>query len=126
VVDEVEETRAIFGREIWDYSIEGSRPTLEALVAYLDEQKLSRRRMSVEELFVPNISPGLADYCAPPARTERRARAAEGRLDLQRALDPGDRLPAACVKLAAARRLRARTREQVGNLHRGLGAIMCA
>jgi 4,5-dihydroxyphthalate decarboxylase len=62
VVDEVEETRAIFGREIWDYSIEGSRPTLEALVAYLDEQKLSRRRMSVEELFVPNVGPGLADY----------------------------------------------------------------
>ncbi len=62
VIDEVESTRALFGREIWDYSIEGSRPTLDALVAYLDEQKLSRRRMSVEELFVPNIGPGLADY----------------------------------------------------------------
>jgi 4,5-dihydroxyphthalate decarboxylase len=62
VIDDVEETRAIFGREIWDYSIEGSRPTLDALVAYLDEQKLSRRRMSVEELFVPNIGSGLADY----------------------------------------------------------------
>jgi 4,5-dihydroxyphthalate decarboxylase len=62
VIEEVEETRAVFGREIWDYSIEGSRPTLDALVAYLDEQKLSRRRMSVEELFVPNIGPGLADY----------------------------------------------------------------
>jgi 4,5-dihydroxyphthalate decarboxylase len=62
VIDEVEEARAIFGGEIWDYSIEGSRPTLDALVAYLDEQKLSRRRMSVEELFVPNIGPGLADY----------------------------------------------------------------
>ena len=62
VIDEVEATRAIFGREIWDYSIAGSRPTLDALVAYLDEQKLSRRRMSVEELFVPNIGPGLAVY----------------------------------------------------------------
>jgi 4,5-dihydroxyphthalate decarboxylase len=62
VVDEVERSRAIFGPEIWDYSIEGSRPTLDALVAYLDEQKLSRRRMRVEELFVPNIGPGLADY----------------------------------------------------------------
>jgi len=62
VIDEVEEARGIFGREIWDYSIEGSRPTLEALVGYLDEQKLSRRRMSVEELFAPNIGPGLADY----------------------------------------------------------------
>ncbi len=62
VIDEVEATRKIFGPQIWDYSIEGSRPTLEALVAHLDEQKLTRRRMSVEELFVPNIGPGLAEY----------------------------------------------------------------
>jgi 4,5-dihydroxyphthalate decarboxylase len=62
VVHEVEATRGIFGPQIWDYSIEGSLPTLNALVTYLDEQKLSRRRMSVDELFVPNISPGLADY----------------------------------------------------------------
>ena len=62
VIDEVEATRAVFGPQIWDYSIEGSLPTLNALVAYLDEQKLSRRRMKVEELFVPNISPGLAEY----------------------------------------------------------------
>jgi 4,5-dihydroxyphthalate decarboxylase len=62
VIDEVEATRAVFGPQIWDYSIEGSLPTLNALVAYLDEQKLSRRRMKIEELFVPNISPGLAEY----------------------------------------------------------------
>jgi 4,5-dihydroxyphthalate decarboxylase len=62
IVDEVETTRRIFGPQIWDYSIEGSRTTLEALVAYVDEQQLSRRRMTVEELFVPNISPGLTDY----------------------------------------------------------------
>ncbi len=62
VIDEVEATREIFGREIWDYSIEGSRPTLDALVSYLDEQKLSRRRMSIEELFVPNIDSSLTDY----------------------------------------------------------------
>jgi 4,5-dihydroxyphthalate decarboxylase len=62
VIHEVEATREIYGPQIWDYSIEGSLPTLNAAVAYLDEQKLSRRRMNVEELFVPNISPGLADY----------------------------------------------------------------
>lgn len=62
VIDEVEATRKIFGREIWDYSIEGSRPTLEALVSFLDEQQLSRRRMSVEELFAPNIGPALVEY----------------------------------------------------------------
>ena len=62
VIHEVEATRGIYGPQIWDYSIEGSLSTLNALVAYLDEQKLSRRRMNVEDLFVPNISPGLADY----------------------------------------------------------------
>jgi 4,5-dihydroxyphthalate decarboxylase len=62
VIDDVEATRAVFGPQIWDYSIEGSLPTLSALVAYLDEQKLSRRRMGVDELFVPNIDQGLADY----------------------------------------------------------------
>jgi 4,5-dihydroxyphthalate decarboxylase len=62
VIDEVEETRKIFGPQIWDYSIEGSRPTLEALLSHLDEQRLTRRRMNVEELFVPNITPGLAEY----------------------------------------------------------------
>jgi 4,5-dihydroxyphthalate decarboxylase len=62
VIGELEATRKIFGPQIWDYSIEGSRPTLEALVTHLDQQKLTRRRMSVEELFVPNIGPGLAEY----------------------------------------------------------------
>jgi 4,5-dihydroxyphthalate decarboxylase len=62
LIDEVEATHGIFGPQIWDYSIEGSRPTLEALVAYLDEQQLTRRRMRVEELFAPNIDPGLAEY----------------------------------------------------------------
>jgi 4,5-dihydroxyphthalate decarboxylase len=62
VIDEVEQTHKVFGRQIWDYSIAGSRPTLEALVTYLDEQQLTRRKMSVEDLFAPNVGPGLADY----------------------------------------------------------------
>ena len=62
VIDELETTRKIFGPQVWDYSIEGSRPTLEALVRHLDEQKLTRRPMKVEELFVPNIGPGMAEY----------------------------------------------------------------
>jgi 4,5-dihydroxyphthalate decarboxylase len=58
VIDEIER-----GREIpWDYSIEGSRPTREALVQYLDEQTLTRRRMRVEELFAPNIDSHLDQY----------------------------------------------------------------
>jgi 4,5-dihydroxyphthalate decarboxylase len=62
IIDEVEATRRLFGPQIWDYSVEGSLPTLNALMAYLDEQKLSKRRMNVEELFVPNIESGLVDY----------------------------------------------------------------
>lgn len=58
IIDELERSREVK----WDYSIEGSRPTLEALVQYLDEQQLMRRRMQVEELFAPNVSPALADY----------------------------------------------------------------
>lgn len=55
LIDEIETSRRIFGKEIWAYSISGSRPTLEALVQYLDEQGLTQRRMKVEELFVPNV-----------------------------------------------------------------------
>ncbi len=62
IVDEIEACRRIFGEDIWNYSIEGSRPTLEALVQYLHEQGLTRRRMQIEELFVPNIRPELLNY----------------------------------------------------------------
>ena len=58
----VETSRRIFGEDIWNYSVEGSRPTLEALVGYLDEQGLTARRMRVEELFVPNIGPKYEAY----------------------------------------------------------------
>src|SRR5262249_15872858 len=54
IIDEMEGTRRLFGPQVWDYSVEGSLPTLNALLAYLNEQKLSKRRMSVDELFVPN------------------------------------------------------------------------
>ena len=62
LIDEIESSRRVFGREIWDYSVEGSRPTLEALVQYLDEQGLTARRMSVEELFAPNVRPQYEAY----------------------------------------------------------------
>ena len=58
VIDEIERSREIG----WDYSIEGSRPTLEALAQYLDEQQLTRRRVDIAELFAPNVSPALAHY----------------------------------------------------------------
>jgi 4,5-dihydroxyphthalate decarboxylase len=62
IIDEFEVTRRLFGSQIWDYSIDGSRPTLDALVVYVHEQGLTRRKMTVEELFVPNIRPDMAHY----------------------------------------------------------------
>jgi 4,5-dihydroxyphthalate decarboxylase len=62
LIDDIEASRRVFGKEIWDYSIEGSRPTLEALVRYLDEQGLSARKLNVEELFVPNLRPSYDAY----------------------------------------------------------------
>ena len=62
LIDDIESARRVFGPELWDYSIEGSRPTLDAFVHYLDEQKLTRRRMTVEELFARNISPEFLRY----------------------------------------------------------------
>jgi 4,5-dihydroxyphthalate decarboxylase len=71
VVDELEVSHEVFGPQIWDYSIEGSRPTLDAIVSYLDEQQLTRRKMTVEELFVPNINPALADYLRATAEDKK-------------------------------------------------------
>lgn len=55
LIDDIEKARKIFGPNIWDYSVKGSRPTLEAFVQYMSEQGLSRRPMQVQELFASNI-----------------------------------------------------------------------
>jgi 4,5-dihydroxyphthalate decarboxylase len=62
IIDDVETARELFGPQIWDYSVEGSRPTLEALAAYLHEQRLTRRKVEVSELFAPNVRADLGDY----------------------------------------------------------------
>lgn len=51
---ELEETRHLMGDDFWPYGVEPNRATLEAAVRYSAEQGLSRRPVSVEELFVPN------------------------------------------------------------------------
>jgi len=58
VIDDVERSREV----AWDYSIEGSRPTLEALVAYANEQGLTEKRLPIESLFAPNIRPEMEQY----------------------------------------------------------------
>ena len=60
--DDIENLRRFFGEDIWNYSVEGSRPTLAAFVKYMNEQGLTQREMSVEELFVSNIRKELTHY----------------------------------------------------------------
>ncbi len=62
VVAEMERTQQIMGPDPWPYGIEPNRPTLEALVAYLDEQHLSARRVRVEELFAANAADEFTAY----------------------------------------------------------------
>ena len=53
LIDHIEESRAVFGRDLWPYGLEPNRPTLEAATQYLVEQGLADRRVVVEELFAP-------------------------------------------------------------------------
>lgn len=46
----------VFGEDPYVFGVEVNRPSLEALVTYSHEQGLTRRRYTVEELFVPDSS----------------------------------------------------------------------
>ena len=45
--------QALAGEDFWPYGMEPNRPTLEAFLQYAHEQGVSRRRLSVEDLFAP-------------------------------------------------------------------------
>ena len=49
-LDEIEE---VFGGDPWPYGVEENRPTLEALVQYLQDQHLTDWKPKIEELFAP-------------------------------------------------------------------------
>jgi 4,5-dihydroxyphthalate decarboxylase len=53
--DTYEKTKAEFfpDWDYWPYGIEGSRKTLEAFLAYCDEQGVTHKKMTPEDLFVP-------------------------------------------------------------------------
>jgi len=51
---ELEEIEQVFGGDPWPYGVEPNRPTLEALVQYLQDQNLTDWKPTLEELFVPN------------------------------------------------------------------------
>jgi 4,5-dihydroxyphthalate decarboxylase len=52
---EREQLAAIFGPDWWPYGIEANRHVLEHLIRYMDEQGLLARRLTVEEIFAPNM-----------------------------------------------------------------------
>ena len=52
LIDYVEESQRVFGRDFWAYGIEPNRPAFDALCRYVHEQGLAPRRVTPEELFV--------------------------------------------------------------------------
>jgi 4,5-dihydroxyphthalate decarboxylase len=55
LIDHVEETWRIFGKDFWSYGLEPNRPTLAAIGQYVHEQHLSPRPVKPEEIFPPTV-----------------------------------------------------------------------
>ena len=51
---EVDETISLMGEDYWPYGLQPNHDVLEAMTRYSFEQGLSRRKLEVEELFVPS------------------------------------------------------------------------
>jgi 4,5-dihydroxyphthalate decarboxylase len=55
LIDHVEETWGVLGRDFWAYGLEPNRPTFEAIGRYVHEQGLSPRVVGADELFAPGV-----------------------------------------------------------------------
>ena len=60
MVSDLHEIDEVFGKDFWPYGVEENRPTLEALVTYLDEQHMIPKKLAIEEIFAatygfPNV-----------------------------------------------------------------------
>jgi 4,5-dihydroxyphthalate decarboxylase len=55
LIDHVEETWRVFGKDFWSYGLAPNRPALAAIGQYVFEQHLSPRPVTPEELFVPGV-----------------------------------------------------------------------
>jgi 4,5-dihydroxyphthalate decarboxylase len=55
LIDHVEETRRVFGKDFWAYGFEPNRPTFEAIGRYVHEQGLSPRVVAADELFASGV-----------------------------------------------------------------------
>jgi len=52
LVLELEETRALMGRDFWPYGVAANKPTLDAMTRWSYEQGLTPRQLAPEDLFV--------------------------------------------------------------------------
>jgi len=55
LLDHVEESWHVFGKDFWPYGIEANRPTWTAIGQYVHEQGLAPRIVTPDEMFVPGI-----------------------------------------------------------------------
>ncbi|HYM19254.1 MAG TPA: ABC transporter substrate-binding protein [Micropepsaceae bacterium] len=53
LLDDIEESRRLLGKNFWAYGLEPNRPALMALARWIAEQGLAPRIVAPEELFVP-------------------------------------------------------------------------
>jgi 4,5-dihydroxyphthalate decarboxylase len=53
LIDHIEQSRSVFGDDVWAYGLEPNRPSLDALCRYVHEQGLAPRRITPDDLFVP-------------------------------------------------------------------------
>jgi 4,5-dihydroxyphthalate decarboxylase len=58
LIDHVEETWRVFGRDFWAYGVEPNRPTWSAIGQYVHEQGLSPKVVTTEDLFTVNVDDG--------------------------------------------------------------------
>jgi 4,5-dihydroxyphthalate decarboxylase len=55
LIDHVEETWRVFGKNFWPYGVEANRPTWEAIGRFVHEQGLAPRVVTPEELFPVSV-----------------------------------------------------------------------
>ncbi|MFC7655362.1 hypothetical protein ACFQV8_01275 [Pseudonocardia benzenivorans] len=53
LVDELERTRSLLGRDFWPYGLDANRSVLEVFLRYAHQQGLTARRWAADELFAP-------------------------------------------------------------------------
>jgi 4,5-dihydroxyphthalate decarboxylase len=51
----IEQDRALMGRDWWPYGVKANREAVDALLRYHDEQGLTNRRLTCEDIFAPSL-----------------------------------------------------------------------